>query len=65
MSKTEINKRHVQHLNARSMEAPKDQPKTEGRTVKCHEVPEWQIDSKISLAAIDQQTQIVWKSSPA
>ncbi|KEF59777.1 uncharacterized protein A1O9_04625 [Exophiala aquamarina CBS 119918] len=50
MSKTEIKKRHVQDVNTSSMEASKNQPKAEARTVKWHEVPEWQIDSRYILS---------------
>lgn len=45
MSKTEIKKRHVRDVNIRPMKAPRNQPKTEVRTLKWHEVPKWQVDS--------------------
>lgn len=50
MSKAEIKKRHVQDVSTGSTEAPMNQPKAEARTVKWHEVPEWQIDSRYILS---------------
>lgn len=49
MSKREVKKRHLHGVDSNLVETPAIRPKAEARTVKWHEVSEWQRDNKYIL----------------